>query len=363
MIINIFERLLQIFVKILWIRMFYHLHLNKMSVYCCFSYSTWFVLRSMLTSCVWPRADLMSWPCADPVCWPHPSCFRDQYPGSRGSYNTPSESGAPYRGGQPTYGDYDDRYPGPPLPSDPYREIPLDDSQHQALPHGDPYNGGHPDEINRSYGDPQYRDQPYDDDGYRGPPRYDEHDASRDADPHYGGHPDDSFRGPTEVPGYRNSYQDPPYDSYGSRPGEDYGHLPETGNEPQYGGSYQGHPDDPNTDPNDPRFRENYQNNPEDPYGDRHENPYGGSIGPQGDVDDPRYRNSYQGHPDDPYADRPGDDPDLIRRMQGLPPLRKDPFADDPFQETRNGSYPGLRPGEEDPYNRGPSPSQGESLQ
>ncbi|XP_048241638.1 armadillo repeat protein deleted in velo-cardio-facial syndrome homolog isoform X7 [Haliotis rufescens] len=283
---------------------------------------------------------------------------RDQYPGSRGSYNTPSELGAPYRGGQPTYGDYDDRYPEPPLPSDPYREIPLDDSQHQALPHGDPYNGGHPDEINRSYGDPQYRDQPYDDDGYRGPPRYDEHDASRDADPHYGGHPDDSFRGPTEVPGYRNSYQDPPYDSYGSRPGEDYGHLPETGNEPQYGGSYQGHPDDPNTDPNDPRFRENYQNNPEDPYGDRHENPYGGSIGPQGDVDDPRYRNSYQGHPDDPYADRPGDDPDLIRRMQGLPPLRKDPFADDPFQETRNGSYPGLRPGEEDPYNRGPSPSQ-----
>ncbi|XP_071099764.1 splicing regulator ARVCF-like isoform X3 [Haliotis cracherodii] len=284
---------------------------------------------------------------------------RDQYPGSRGSYNTPSESGAPYRGGQPTYGDYDDRYPEPPLPSDPYREIPLDDSQHQALHHGDPYNGGHPDEINRSYGDPQYRDQPYDDDGYRGPPRYDEHDASRDADPHYGGHPDDSFRGPTEVPGYRNSYQDPPYDSYGSRPGEDYGHLPETGNEPQYGGSYQGHPDDPNTDPNDPRFRENYQNNPEDPYGDRHENPYGGSMGPQGDVNDPRYRNSYQGHPDDPYADRPGDDPDLIRRMQGLPPLRKDPFADDPFQETRNGSYPGLRPGEEDPYNRGPSPSQG----
>ncbi|XP_071099769.1 splicing regulator ARVCF-like isoform X8 [Haliotis cracherodii] len=283
---------------------------------------------------------------------------RDQYPGSRGSYNTPSESGAPYRGGQPTYGDYDDRYPEPPLPSDPYREIPLDDSQHQALHHGDPYNGGHPDEINRSYGDPQYRDQPYDDDGYRGPPRYDEHDASRDADPHYGGHPDDSFRGPTEVPGYRNSYQDPPYDSYGSRPGEDYGHLPETGNEPQYGGSYQGHPDDPNTDPNDPRFRENYQNNPEDPYGDRHENPYGGSMGPQGDVNDPRYRNSYQGHPDDPYADRPGDDPDLIRRMQGLPPLRKDPFADDPFQETRNGSYPGLRPGEEDPYNRGPSPSQ-----
>ena len=199
------------------------------------------------------------------------------------------------------------------------------------------------------------RDQSYHNDDYRPPQYYEDQNRYPNSDPNYrddpqdprySNYPNDSFQGPTGAPEDQYSYQDPMKDQYPSHQDDQYGPGPVHEDNAPYNGSY---PNDSIN--NEPRYRDSVDH-PEDPYLNRGDpDPYGGHSPGPSLKDDPRSAGNYH----DPYADHPGDDPALIHKMEGLPPLRQDPFADDPFQHQSEG----LRPTEEDPYHRGPSPSQG----
>ncbi|XP_041366101.1 catenin delta-2-like isoform X2 [Gigantopelta aegis] len=306
----------------------------------------------------------------------HPQTSLDQYDSfgprdpayadNRNNYQVPPDHGAsPYRGQDPRYPDYEDQYPEPQ-----YRDQ-ADELQNPTSPVRDLYNGApRSDEFDR-YGDQppipdsQYpepldhsRDQSYhnDDYGSRPPQYYDDDHQNRypnnepsyhddPQNPRYGDYPNDSFQGPAAAPGERYSYQDPLKDQYPSHQDDQYGGEPVREDNPPYNGNY---PNDSIN--NEPRYRDSVDH-PDDPYRDKEPDLYGGQSPGPSLKEDRRSPAMYQ----DPYANHPGDDPSLIHKIEGLPPLRQDPFADDPFQQQKEG----LRPNEEDPYHRGPSPSQG----
>ncbi|KAL3842925.1 hypothetical protein ACJMK2_020899 [Sinanodonta woodiana] len=221
------------------------------------------------------------------------------------------------------YGDpsFDEgRYQGDPLPDNSfYRQSPMLDKRGPPLdrymdpPFDEDPRGPHPDDR---FVDPHsdlYRRPPLDD-SYQGPP------------------PNDGYHGPPHDDSYRDHQDDrygPPDDSYQGPPipNESYHGYQDDGDR------YRGYPDDSFHGPPHDRSIENppndsFQDPPQVLYSDNH---------PHEQVDDP-YKRSMDDH-----------------RHDGLPPVRVDPFADDPFQVDGRAGPQRV----EDPYNRGPSPGAG----
>lgn len=248
------------------------------------------------------------------------ACFRDgSYAGSRGSFQGPL-------GGEPHHsGSYSEQYTS----------------------HGDPryhdnpprYNGGvhYPeDTYNQSLGRPdnyvEYpdnRDGPYDDDpqypsrqGYPGDQRLDDypdtHSRGQWEDPY-----NDSFRqSPPQQQHPNNSFHDLRHDSYQAPPSPDrYSDVAREHHSFDQPGSAN-------------YIRDSYQHN-----------------------QPPSLANDsfHDEHMGDNYID------DTKRRYEGLPPVRADPFSDDPFREQHSRDLEHLRHGV-DPYYRGPSPSGGSDI-
>ncbi|XP_076450470.1 uncharacterized protein LOC143286689 isoform X3 [Babylonia areolata] len=316
---------------------------------------------------------------------------RDDYPGSRNSYNQPGDG----YGGQ----GYHDNYGDPGNTSHPsYRDSPMGDPQmmgHQGGGYGEgPQGGGYgdyPDERDLQRGPPyddSYRESPYHHQEFGGPPpngRMDDDRYSDRGDSYGPPHQDDSFQGmrPGEQPGQasqpsfeQDHYPDDPrqrtsyeQDAPRQRGSYDQGGPPGIygmEDEPRYRGSYdQGGPGygGPPIEESGPRYRGSYdQEGPQghytDPPPNDHAPPqYGDSYDDRGygggppEEEAPRYRGSYQ---DEPPMD-PSTYDETRLKYEGLPPVQSDPFADDPFREQRSqdGSFSALR---EDPYHRGPSP-------
>jgi hypothetical protein len=302
------------------------------------------------------------------------SVHREEYPGSRNSYNNgpgPGDYGGPQSyndsyADHPSYGqgysgDYqDDR-------DLPQGGPPYDDSFHQSPYHGQDY----PPPNGRDYPPPNGRledDYHLDRQNDSLPPRHDDSFQGRPGDPPaqygQGSFDQDRYSDSGRQPGgydsmdpnsrYRGSYDNGP-EGYQGPVGE--------GN-PRYRGSYD--QEDPSAPypPDDnppPRYMESYDPRGQGPpsgqfndsYDPRGQGPPSGQFnGPPPDEGDPRYRGSYQDAPPDAYNDS----------HRGLPTVQADPFADDPFRDQRShdGSFRddlynrGPPSPREDPYSRGP---------
>ncbi|XP_025087808.1 armadillo repeat protein deleted in velo-cardio-facial syndrome homolog isoform X2 [Pomacea canaliculata] len=278
-------------------------------------------------------------------------------------------------------------------------------AEYRQSPTGDPYQtrGLVQPEYVDDHGDPgppydeSYRDSPYHLQDY--PPNalgriaenidhyHDGHQTfpqqpNENIDHYHDGHqtfpqqPDDSFQGDHYQGGEQQMYRHDPYlDSPQQRHSYDHegyqrqSPLPGVG-PPRYRASYdEGHPlqqyDGELPGEDGPRYRGSYNREEPAPYGglpaDEAPAHYRGSYDHEGshsygashdDGQPARTRGSYQDgrNPNDSFED-PG------RKYEGLPPVRTDPFADDPFRDQRShdGSFAGLR--DEEPYHRGQSPS------
>ncbi|KAL8618746.1 hypothetical protein ACOMHN_015156 [Nucella lapillus] len=317
---------------------------------------------------------------------------RDEYPGSRNSYNQAGD-------GYPGQG-YHDNYADPGNMSHPsYRDSPMGDPQ--MGPHGAgygdyqddrdlPHGGGGP--YNDSYRESPYHQQEFpagppanggvDEDGYSdrggkggygdgyGPPRHDDSfQGGMDPAAHalqpsfeqdrYSDDPRQRGSYDQEAPRQRGSYDQggPPLEQFGAENGPGYRRSYDEG-----AGGY-GPP--PALDESGPRYRGSYDQEVPPPGGvDQYTDP------PPNDHVPPTYRDSYAdrgygaGPPEDgeaarsrgSYQDEPAMmDDEARRKYEGLPPVQSDPFADDPFRDQRSqdGSFSALR---EDPYPRGASP-------
>ncbi|XP_070200650.1 splicing regulator ARVCF-like isoform X2 [Littorina saxatilis] len=281
---------------------------------------------------------------------------RDDYPGSRGSYNRPADG---YDGQG-----YNDNYADPPYAGQPsYRDSPMGDPNLQPHQYTD-----YPDDRDVHQGPPHndsYRQSPYHSQDYAAPPPngHDDPYSDRHNDSLPPRH-DDSFQGmrPGEAPGHFNqpSYEQDRY-SDAPRQRASYDHDGPQGQYgpdevPRYRGSYDH--EGPLDESGGPRYRGSY--GPEDPQ-DGYLNP------PPEENAPPRYHDDYEHQgpaygapaPEDDGRYDPRIDPTLYdespQKYDGLPAVQSDPFADDPFRDQRShdGSFSALR---EDPYNRGASP-------
>ncbi|BFZ04803.1 hypothetical protein BsWGS_07842 [Bradybaena similaris] len=221
------------------------------------------------------------------------------------------------------------------------------------------------------------------------------------SDAHHSGNYTESYVNPRfhdNLPRYNGGVHYPE-DTYNQGPHDDYMEYPDDAarpfNEhPQYShqeGYPVGHhpdeyPDIENRDQwqedtyND-SFQQNapHQQQPNSSFRDLRHDSYHGPPSPDRYIDAPRERHSFDqpgnaSYSRDSYQNRPpsrindsfqrdpnvGDDyvVDVQRHYDGLPPVRADPFADDPFREQHSWDSEQIRL-REDPYYRGPSPPGG----